>query len=241
MDRTALTFASCSLLLLSPTLLHAASATDAVGHWEGAIQTPQGDVNVSVDVDRAHDGTLIGAFSNPAQRLAHYPFASVSMDGATVRLEIKTADPGVQAFAGTIGDDGQTFAGDFLVSVYAVPFKLERTGPAALPAPPSSPAIDVALAGAWGGTLEIGAKALPLTLTLANETDGTSRGYWAAGAATPTPVAIVADGRTVTLTSPVTPARFSGTLSQDGTAITGTMSEGGHERPVTFNRQAAAR
>jgi hypothetical protein len=240
MYRTTLTLAS-SLVLLAPTVLRAATPTDAVGHWEGAIQTPQGDVRVTADVDRAPDGTLIGAFSNPAQHLEHYPFANVVVDGATVRLEIKTADPGVQAFAGTIGADGKTFTGDFLVSVYSVPFALKRTGPAELPAPPSSPAIDAALTGAWAGTLEIGASSWPLTLTLANETDGTARGYWSAGAATPTPVAIVADGRTVTLSSSVTPTRFSGTLSQDGTAITGTMSESGRERPVTFNRQAVAR
>jgi hypothetical protein len=215
---------------------HAAPA-DPAGHWEGAIRAPSGDVAVTVDVARA-DGKLVGAFSNPGEQLTGYPLADVVVDGAAVRLEIKTADPGVQALAGTISADGETFAGDFLVSVYAVPFTLARRGPAQLAEPPSSPAIDAALAGTWHATLPFGGKELPIALTLANGADGTSRGVWSAGSGTATSVAIAADGRSVTLTSTVTPTRFTGTLSADGIQLAGTFSERGTERALTFIREA---
>jgi hypothetical protein len=216
-------------------------AADPAGHWEGSIRAPSGDVQVSVDVAARPDGTFVGAFSNPGEQLTGYPFANVIVDGASVRLEIKTADPGVQAFAGTIGADGRTFAGDFLVSVYAVPFSLKRRGAAELAERPSSPAIDAALTGTWTATLGFGGKELPIALTLTNGADGNAVGYWSAGDATATPVAISAVGRSVTLTSTVTPTRFAATLSDDGSQLEGTFAERGTERVLTFSRSHTAR
>jgi hypothetical protein len=230
-----LTLAAAIVASASPSL---AAPVDPTGHWEGAIRAPSGDVNVSVDVAARSDGTFVGAFSNPGEQLTGYPFANVVVEGDSMRLEIKTADPGVQAFAGTIGADGQTFAGDFLVSVYAVPFSLARRGAAQLAEPPTSAAIDAALTGSWHATLAFGGKELPLALTLENGADR-STGRWSAGSATPTPVAIAADGRSVTLTSTVTPTRFAGTLSADGLQLTGTFSERGTERALTFVRELA--
>jgi hypothetical protein len=213
---------------------------DPTGHWEGAIQAPSGDVSISVDVAAGADGTFVGAFSNPGEELTGYPFANVVVDGESVRLEIKTADPGVQAFAGTIGADGQSFAGNFLVSVYSVPFSFVRRGASQLAETPASPAIDAALAGTWNATLAFGGKDLSIALTLENGADGNAIGRWSAGSATPTPIAIAADGRSVTLTSTVSPTRFAGTLSADGLELAGTFSERGAERALTFSRSSVA-
>ena len=83
-----------------------------------------------------------------------------------------------------------------------------------------------------------GGQSLPLALTLTNHADRTATGTWARAAAPATPVAIAAEGATLTLTSPIAPAIFTGTLNADGTEISGTLTEGATRRAVVFTRVA---
>ena len=122
--------------------------------------------------------------------------------------------------------------------MHAVPFTLARDGDARIAPLPKSAAIDARLVGSWSGTLAVGSQSLPLTLTLMNHADRTATGAWAAGGAPAVSVAIVYEGGTLTLTSPVTPTTFTGTLSADGTQISGTLHEGAAPRLVVFTRAA---
>ena len=54
-----------------------------------------------------------------------------------------------------------------------------------------------------------------------------------------TPVAIAAEDATLTLTSPIAPAVFTGTLNAEGTEISGTLAEGATQRAVVFTRVAS--
>jgi hypothetical protein len=214
----------------------AADAASLAGHWEGAIHAPVEDVAVAVDVAADASGTLAGTFSNPAQKLNGYPLFSASSDGEVVKLELKTAGPGVQTFAGRLSTDGETITGEFLIDVHAVPFTLKRNGDARIVEVPKSAAIDAKLAGAWRGSLDVGGQSLPLALTMTNHADRTATGTWSAGGAPAIPIAIGYESGTLTLTSPITPASFTGTLNAEGTAISGTLREGAAPRAVVFTR-----
>ena len=233
-----LALVAVSLLPVSP--LRAATAADASGHWEGAIQIPSGDVRVALDLGLNDEGKLTGTFSNPAERLAGFPLWNVTADGRAVRVEIKTAGSGVQTFAGTLSVDGKAMSGDFLVSVYGVPFSLTRTGEARIEAAPHSPAVDAALVGVWSGSLDVQGKPLPVALTLTNHADGTATGNLAADGVA-IPITFAHEGRSLTLASKVAPATYSGTVSPAGTEISGTFREGALEQPLTFRRTAGAR
>ncbi len=238
---SARTFTLATALLVPFSMLRAETAADPSGHWEGAIQVPSGEVQVSVDVAFDDTGKLAGTFSNPSQQLTGFPLWSIAVEGRSVRLELKTSDPGVQAFEGDLSADGQTLSGDFLVSVYAVPFTLTRTGDARIAAPPRSAAIDEALAGEWSASLNVGGKPLPVALKLTNNSDGTASGSWAIASGVATAVKIEQEGRSLTLESTVALARYSGALNADGSTISGTFKEGESEQPVTFSRIVAAR
>ena len=224
--------------LLPAAFAGADPAAPLAGHWEGAIHAPLEDVVVAVDLAADAAGKLGGTFSNPGEQLNGYPLWSVSVDGDAVKLELKTADPGVQTFDGRLSADSQSITGRFLIDVHAVPFTLKRNGEARIAPPPKSAAIDAKLAGSWSGSLAFGAQSLPVKLTLTNHADRTAAGTWTVGGSPPTPVAIVHERSTLTLTSPITPATFSGSLSADGTQISGTLNEGGVTRPVVFMRVA---
>ena len=158
-----------------------------------------------------------------------------------MRLELKTGGSGVQTFAGKLGADGKKLSGDFLVGVYSVPFDLERTGDAKFAPPPKNAAIDKAFVGEWTASIDLGGNSLPVKLELANRGDGTSAGTWSAGDGSATSVVIAQRDRSVTLTSNVTSAAYTGTLSTNNTEIAGTFSEGPLKQPMTFRRAAAQR
>jgi len=224
--------------LLPAGLAGADPAARLAGHWEGAIHAPLEDVSVAVDVAADAAGKLGGTFTSASQKLNGFPLWSASNDGETVKLELRLADPGVRTFDGRLSSDGDTITGQFLIDVHAVPFTLKRNGEARIAPPPRSAAIDAELAGSWNASLTVGAQSLPLTLTLTNHEDRTATGSWAAGGAPATPVAIVYEGGTLTLTSPVVPSTFTGTLSADRTQIVGSLHEGATPRPVVFTRAA---
>jgi len=222
--------------LLPAFFIAADTGAPLAGHWEGAISTPLEEIVVAVDLATDASGKLGGTFSSPSQGLNGFPLWGASSDGSVVKLELKMADPGIRTFDGRLSPDGQTIQGQFLIDVYAVPFTLKRSGEAQIAPPLKSAAIDAKLAGAWRGSLEVAGRSLPLTLTLTNHADRTATGAWSAGGAPAIPVAIAYDGGTLTLTSPVTPASFTGTLSADGTQISGELNEGAKPVPVVFTR-----
>ena len=121
-------------LLLSVAPLSAQTA-DPSGHWKGAVHAPFGDVNVEIDLAAADSGALVGTFTNPSEQINGLPLSNVVVEGRSVRLEIKTGTSG-QMFKGQLSADGQSISGDFLMSVYAVPFSLTRTGDARIEAEP---------------------------------------------------------------------------------------------------------
>jgi hypothetical protein len=227
--------------LAPPTRGHAGTAADPSGHWEGAIHAPSQDVTVSVDLALGRDGKLAGTVSNPGEHIAGYPLAVATIDGGNVRLELKTGGSGAQTFAGKLGADGKKLSGDFLVGVYSVPFDLERTGDAKFAPPPKNAPIDKAFVGEWTASIDLGGNSLPVNLELANRGDGTAVGTWSAGDGSATSIVITQRERSVTLTSNVTSAGYTGTLSADNNEIAGTFSEGSLKQPMTFRRAAAHR
>ena len=139
--------ALATALLVPAAFVRAEAPADPAGHWEGAIHAPVEDVQVSVDLAFDGDGKLVGTFSNPGQRIAGYPLWSATVDGRSVKLDLKFSDAAVQSFDGELAADGRSMTGEFLISVYAVPFTLTRTGDAKIAATPKSPAIDSSLGG----------------------------------------------------------------------------------------------
>jgi hypothetical protein len=230
--------ALATALLVPAALVRAEAPGDPSGHWEGAIHAPLEDLAVSVDLAFDDGGKLVGTFSNPGQHIAGFPFWNATVDGRSVKLDVKLSDAEVQAFDGNLGADGKSMTGEFLIGVYAVPFSLTRTGDAKIAAAPTSPVLEAALAGEWTASLDVGGKALPVLLTMTNRDDRTATGSWSSGGGTATPITIAHQGKSIELVSAVTRAAYSGMVSADGTEIVGTLTDGPHSQALTFRRVA---
>jgi len=227
------TLVVCTLSLLTARVA-LAQTPSAAGHWEGAIHAPFGDVAVAVDI-AAEDGVLRGRFSNPSDQINGLPFADVTIDGRSVELRLKTGTDS-QTFRGTVSSDGRSMSGDFLISVFGVPFDLTRTGDAKFEPAPTSPVIAKVFEGTWRGDLGVEGETQSMVLTMTNRDEKTSAGSWGFSNGVQIPITIVVDGARIAIASPVTRETFTGTMDADGSQIVGTLADGARVVPLTLRK-----
>lgn len=98
-----------------------ATGTDAVGSWKGAIQLPQGPLEVTVNLAQTN-GMWGGLIDIPAQQAQNLMLEPVTVDGQNVKFTIKGV-PGAPTFTGTL--QGNELKGDFTQGA-PTPFRLSR-------------------------------------------------------------------------------------------------------------------
>lgn len=98
-----------------------ATGTDAVGAWKGAIQLPQGPLEVTVNLAQTN-GHWGGLIDIPAQQAQNLMLEPVAVDGQNVKFTIKGV-PGTPTFTGTV--QGNELKGDFTQGA-PTPFRLSR-------------------------------------------------------------------------------------------------------------------
>jgi hypothetical protein len=228
-----------ALLTVCASAAYGQPTPDASGHWQGAIQAPDRIVDIEIDLATEGTGQLVGAFTQLGNNIRGLPLAAVTQDGRSLKLVLR-AGTGGGVFTGKLSADGKTIDGDFVTDEggYTVPFSIKHTGPARLPPAPKNAAIAKEFEGQWSGAIELGERRMRVSLTLANETDGSSVGTIASpdGGHLSLPVAITQQGSSLTLEVVSVGARFTGTLNAAGTEIAGEWEQGGGSLPLTLRR-----
>jgi hypothetical protein len=232
-----------ALVLLLPAGLHAQSAPDPSGHWEGTIRTPE--VAFVIEVDFAKNASeLTGTISVPPQNLKGFPLIIEAAAGRSLAFRFRGA-PGNRLFEGILSEDGQSITGRFIQSGFTMPFDLTRTGEAHIEAPVRSAAIGKELEGPWSATLEGShPNGIPqkIFLTLSNQPDGTSTGtVFNPSDGLEVPItSITQKASSITLDLRVVSGSYSGTVNADGTEMVGTFIQGTAVLPLTFKRSPDA-
>ena len=230
-----------ALVLSAALVANVAAAPDPSGHWEGAIQAPDREVAIEVDLAKTPEKTLAGTFSNLSRKIQGLPLASVTAKGAAIHFEL--GGNGGGAFDATLSSDGKSMTGNFTTTTpegeMALPFHLSRNGVARIEPLPTSPPIRHELEGTWNGGIEVDGKTMRLVLVLANRPDGRSAGSIAnldqGGVAIPIS-SIGEQDSVVKLEVKIVGGSFTGALNQAGTELTGKWTQAGVELPVSFRR-----
>jgi hypothetical protein len=195
----------------------AQDAPDIAGTWSGAVALPIGDLRLVLHVERGEDGALkaqIESFDqNPGNK------ADVTAITATDGKLDFTVAPINAHYEGTWDAAAQQWKGT-LTQGQAMPLTFARG------APPPSPVI-AGLDGVWVGTIERNGVKLRQVLNIRTlEGRGTFALYSSPDQmANGLPVTDLArTGQAVSLATARGLAKFAGTLSADGTALTGTWT-----------------
>lgn len=92
------------------------------GHWEGAIQLPNGELQVRIDLGE-QGGAWTGTIDIPVQGVTGAPLGGIAVGGGQARFKIQGV-PGDPTFRGKL-DDGR-IAGTFTQGGTTFPFRLGR-------------------------------------------------------------------------------------------------------------------
>lgn len=204
------------------------------GHWEGTIDTPDGDLKILVDLKNDAEAGWIGAISIPQQNLAMFRLRDIKIKDNVVAFGMKV--PGDPVFEGTLAKEGGKITGDMTQSGNTMPFSLTRTGDAKVEKPPRNAPLPAELTGTWEGALEAKGKQLRLRFVLSNQ----------GGAATGTLISLdqnnaefpferiaLAEGK-LTLEVPIIRGSFTG--EPKGNQLAGTWTQGPNSMPLTLTK-----
>jgi len=211
---------------------------DIVGDWHGAISLPTGDLTMAIHVNRGDDGSLAGEIENYDQNPGDgAEFTEIA--AADGKLTFRIASIGA-FYEGTWDEASRQWHGT-LTQGQAMPLNFARG------VPPPKPVVE-GLDGVWVGSIERNGVRLRQVLSVRTIEQGTFALYSSPDQmANGLPVTdLVRDGRSVTLATMRGLAKFSGTLSDDGSQLAGVWSAPNQpEMAVTFARaseeQVAAR
>ena len=224
-----------AFVLFLASLVGAQTAIDPSGRWEGAVQIPNMELKIEIDLTKTPGGDLAGTFGQPAQDVKGLPLSMVSVDGRSVRF-VEKAGPQAATFEGTLADDGQSIAGTVTQGSHTIPFALARRGEARVARVPTSAAIGKELEGTWNGTLDVNGVPMRLVVKMANQPDGTAAGTVVSvdGSGVEIPIAMTQKASRLTIDVPQVGASFSGELNTARTELTGTWTQQSLSLPLTL-------
>ena len=224
---------SAVTLLLSMPALHA-QALDAAGHYEGSISSPAGEITLQIDLIRTPNGEMAGTLTIPAQKLTGFPLTNVIVKGKDVSFDIATSGGGY--FRGELGTSG--ISGEFSTQMGPFPLDFQRAGDARMYPAPAGTHLGKELEGEWKGTVDVDG-GMRVTVTLANQADGSSRGTFVSVDENnlTIPIAIAQNGATLTLMLPMIGSSYVGSLNASGTEVSGTYTTSrGLALPLSLKR-----
>jgi hypothetical protein len=103
------------------------------GHWEGMIDVRPGEfeVDMTLDIQQAADGSLSGHLSYPNQGPKEYALDTVQLEGGSLLITSTDEQGTVSVFQGRSLDGGNILQGELTEGGKKAPFELHRTGKAA--------------------------------------------------------------------------------------------------------------
>ena len=209
-------------------------------HWEGAIQMPERELRIRLDLAKNSKGEWTGSFSIPASDIVDAPLTGISVKDSSVRFGLGLSST---SFDGTLSQDSTGLAGTATSEKGPAPFQLKRNGVANVKLPPPSTPLSKDFEGAWEGTLDAPGGPLRAVLKLARASDGTATG---------TLISVDQGGQEFPITTitqkekqlqfeiRVIRAKYTGMLNDSGAEITGEYELPNLNLPLVFKRPAAA-
>lgn len=219
------------IVLMASTASTAQTALEIVGDWHGTVAGSTGDTTIVLHVTRGADGVLVAGLEN--RDVAPGTSAPVA-DLAVIDGRLTFRVPAVRAtYEGTWDESAQQWRGA-MTTGRAMPLDFTRG------LPPAKPLI-AGLDGRWEATVEANGARLRQVLRVSSGELGTTALFDSPDQyVNNMPVGDLArDGRAVRFSLARGAARFEGTLSEDGKALTGSFEAAGQPGQVlTFTRNA---
>jgi hypothetical protein len=225
------------LIAFATALLAPAQSKPAgTGHWEGALQVPDHEMKIVVDLAQNAKGDWTGAIGIPEQGLKDFPLSKIAVKGTSVSFAMNGV-PGDPLFQGELSASGKEIKGNFSQGGAALTFELKWVSEPSVKEPAKSSSIAKEFEGNWEGTLALpNGTALRLLLKLANGADGATGTLISVdqGGAEIPASSITQKGSAIAVEVSAVGGKFAGDLK--GAELAGTWTQGGGSLPLTLKR-----
>lgn len=221
------------------SILNVSAFTSPAAHWEGVIHMGEKEVGFTVDLAEKSKGEWIGTMNLKGSDLKDAPLAGISASDAAVKF-ILPGLPDPPSFEGKLSEDGSALTGTATSKEGSVPFELKRNGVAKVNLPAPSTALAKEFEGNWAGTLDVpGDKHLHAVLKLARAADGTGTGSLTSTdeGTKEFPIStIIQKGKELIFEIRLIGSKYTGTLNDSGTEISGVFALQGVNLPLVLKR-----
>jgi hypothetical protein len=210
----------------------------ASGRWEGAVQIPDRELQVVVDLAKAGGGPWQGSIIIPGLNLPGAQLVDIAVQDSDASFGIKTGRGLDATFKGHFGADG-TFSGDFMQAGNRAAFILKKIGPPQVEAPLRSTLVAKEIEGEWKGEYQIFGTPRHVTLKLANgvENSATAELVVVGRKVNNLPVDLVTqESDLVTIESHQTGIGYEGRFNKEANEIKGTFMQGPVELPLVLRK-----
>ena len=214
------------------------------GRWQGVVQIPGRPLPLVVDLRADAVTGWTGSLIMPGLGVKGDALKAIVVKDNAVTfaaahaLASPTQSP--PTFAAQL-ESGDTLSGTMRQAGLEAPFRLTRSGPPQVEAPPASTAVSHALEGEWAGEFELGGYPRQLTLMLQNHDSSAATAQFliVGKQRNVLPVELVMqDGAFLRIESPSTQINFEGRLAPDASELRGIVELGPMEIPVALRRAA---
>ena len=224
---------ACCAFTFAATI--AVAQTDFAGHWEGAVDVPNGPTRLALDLAKNAKGVWVASLGVPEQKITGLRVTDVAVVGSEVRFAAPDL-PGSPTFELTLANGKLT--GALLVEALSLVLEMQRTGEAKVEIAPPSPAVSKELEGDWEGLIPVpNGQGRLIFVHFKNQPDQTVE----ATVDSPTqdtfglPLkAVVQKGAVVEFAVGVG-GSYKGTLNKEGTQIAGEWTQRSGTPPITLN------
>lgn len=207
------------------------------GHYEGKLTLPNREIQLTFDLDKTEKGWIGSVSLTPGP--SGLTADKITVEGDNITWAI--AMPNAPSFKGKLDSATNTIKGSLTSPAGDLPVELKRTGEAKVSIPRESTPLSTKAIGSWTAVLQVpSGQQLHLTMELANSGPG-GKGAAKIVSVDQSPDAIpiasvVQTGNTIDIDMRMIGGKYSGTLSEAGDAIDGTLTQNGANLPLKFTR-----
>jgi len=226
------------LLFVFASALTCRADDKASGRWEGAVQIPDRELEVVVDLAKVENGQWQGSIIIPGLNLPASQLADIAVQDSDASFGIKTGRGLDATFKGHFNADG-TLSGDFTQAGKRASFNLKKVGAPQVQAPLRSTSVTKEIEGEWKGEYQIFGAPRHVTLKLANGTKNSATADFVVVGrkVNNLPVDLVTqEGDLLTIESNQTGIGYEGRFNKDANEIKGTFTQGPIELPLVLHK-----
>jgi hypothetical protein len=224
--------------------LASAGAPMPEGRWEGTVQIPGRALAIVVDLKADPAGAWTGSIILPGLGVKGAALKDIAIKDGDIAFALASAlgsrTQAPPSFEARL-DSVDVMTGRMHGAGLEAPFKLARSGPAQVEAPPASTSVSGALEGEWAGEFELGGYPRQVTIAFENHRGAAATAQFliVGKQRNVLPVELVVqDGAFVRVESPSTQINFEGRLAPDSTELRGVVELGPMEIPLALHRAA---